>query len=79
MLLWAHSFQSTNARLPVKEGSKDRLLALAGYRVAMGESFFQEIGVMGAFGQDPQPPQDIPSGMEIAKRFGLEILPPPDA
>jgi hypothetical protein len=26
--------------------------------------------------KDPQPPQDIPRGLEIAKKFGLEILPP---
>jgi len=25
--------------------------------------------------QDPQQQQDIPRGMEIAKKFGLEILP----
>jgi hypothetical protein len=24
-------------------------------------------------------PQDIPRGMEIAKKFGLEFLPPPSA
>ena len=39
---------------------------------------------MGAFvacglAQNPQPPQDIPRVMEIAKKFGLEILPPPGA
>jgi hypothetical protein len=27
----------------------------------------------------PQQPQDIPRGMEIAKKFGLEFLPPPGA
>jgi hypothetical protein len=27
----------------------------------------------------PQQPQDIPRVMEIAKKFGLEILPPPGA
>jgi hypothetical protein len=27
----------------------------------------------------PQPPQDIPRVMEIAKKIGLEILPPPGA
>jgi hypothetical protein len=27
----------------------------------------------------PQPPQDIPRGMGIVKKFGLEILPPPGA
>jgi hypothetical protein len=25
------------------------------------------------------PPPDIPRGLEIAKKFGLEILPPPGA
>jgi hypothetical protein len=32
-----------------------------------------------AVGKDPQPPQDIPRGMEMAKKFGLEVLPPPGA
>jgi hypothetical protein len=27
----------------------------------------------------PQQPQDIPRVMEIVKKFGLEILPPPGA
>ncbi|HEX7569354.1 MAG TPA: hypothetical protein VF492_02505 [Verrucomicrobiae bacterium] len=36
------------------------------------EGFFEEIGAM-----SPQQQQDIPCGMEIAKKFGLEILPPP--
>jgi hypothetical protein len=27
----------------------------------------------------PQQQQDIPRGMEIAKKFGLEFLPPPGA
>jgi hypothetical protein len=27
----------------------------------------------------PQQPQDIPRVMEIAKKFGLEFLPPPGA
>jgi hypothetical protein len=31
------------------------------------------------FCQDPQQPPDIPRVMEIAKKFGLEILPPPGA
>jgi hypothetical protein len=30
-------------------------------------------------GKDPQQPQDIPRVMEIAKIFGLEILPPSGA
>ena len=38
------------------------------------EGFFEEIGAL-----SPQQQQDIPSVMEIAKRFGLEILPPPGA
>jgi hypothetical protein len=29
--------------------------------------------------KDPQQPQDIPRVMEIAKKFGREILPPPGA
>jgi hypothetical protein len=29
--------------------------------------------------KDPQPPPDIPRGMEMAKKFGLEFLPPPGA
>ena len=32
-----------------------------------------------AVGKDPQQRQDIPHGMEIAKKFGLEFLPPPGA
>ena len=36
------------------------------------EGFFEEIGAM-----TPQQQQDIPRVMEIAKKFGLEILPPP--
>ena len=38
------------------------------------EGFFVEIGAI-----SPQQPQDIPRGMEIAKKFGLEFLPPPGA
>ena len=37
------------------------------------EGFFEEIGAM-----TPQQQQDIPRVMEIAKKYGLEILPPPD-
>ncbi len=35
------------------------------------EEFFEEIGAM-----TPQQQQDIPRVMEIAKKFGLEFLPP---
>ena len=38
------------------------------------EGFFEEIGAM-----TPQQQQDIPRVMEIAKKYGLEILPPPGA
>jgi quercetin dioxygenase-like cupin family protein len=38
------------------------------------ENFFVEIGAL-----SPQQQQDIPRVMEIAKRFGLEFLPPPGA
>lgn len=38
------------------------------------EGFFEEIGAM-----TPQEQQDIPRVMEIAKKYGLEILPPPGA
>jgi mannose-6-phosphate isomerase-like protein (cupin superfamily) len=38
------------------------------------KGFFEEIGAM-----SPQEQQDIPRVMEIAKKFGLEILPPPGA
>ena len=38
------------------------------------ENFFVEIGAM-----TPQEQQDIPHVMEIAKKFGLEFLPPPGA
>jgi quercetin dioxygenase-like cupin family protein len=38
------------------------------------EKFFEEIGAM-----TPQQQQDIPRVMEIASRFGLEFLPPPEA
>jgi hypothetical protein len=40
----------------------------------VSSGFFEEIGAM-----SPPQPQDIPRGMEIAKKFGLEFLPPPDA
>lgn len=36
------------------------------------EGFFEEIGAM-----SPQQQSDIPRVMEIAKKYGLEILPPP--
>jgi quercetin dioxygenase-like cupin family protein len=36
------------------------------------EGFFEEIGAM-----SPQQQRDIPRAMEIAKKYGLEILPPP--
>ncbi len=35
------------------------------------EGFFEEIGAL-----TPQQQQDIPHMMEIAKKFGLEIMPP---
>jgi quercetin dioxygenase-like cupin family protein len=38
------------------------------------EGFFEEIGAM-----SPQEQQNIPRVLEIAKKFGLEILPPPGA
>ncbi len=38
------------------------------------EEFFEEIGAM-----SPQQQQDIPRVIEIGKKFGLEILPPPRA
>ena len=38
------------------------------------EGFFEEIGVL-----SPQQQQDIPRVMEIGKKYGLEILPPPGA
>src|SRR5213083_882629 len=38
------------------------------------EGFFEEIGAL-----SPQQQQDIPRVMEIAKKFGLQILPPPGA
>ena len=38
------------------------------------EGFFEAIGAL-----SPQQQQDIPRVMEIAKAFGLEILPPPGA
>ena len=37
------------------------------------EGFFEEIGAL-----SPQQQQDIPRVLEVAKKFGLEILPPPD-
>ena len=36
------------------------------------EGFFEDIGAL-----SPQQQQDIPRVMEIAKKYGLEILPPP--
>jgi len=36
------------------------------------EEFFEEIGAL-----NPQQQQDIPRVMEVAKKFALEILPPP--
>ena len=38
------------------------------------EGFFEEIGAL-----SPQQQQDIPRVMAIAKKFGLEFLPPPEA
>jgi len=38
------------------------------------EGFFEEIGAM-----TPQQQQDIPRLLEIGKKYGLEILPPPGA
>ena len=38
------------------------------------EGFFEEIGAL-----SPQQQQEIPRVIEIAKKFGLEILPPPSA
>jgi quercetin dioxygenase-like cupin family protein len=38
------------------------------------EGFFEEISAL-----SPQQQQDIPCVMEIASKYGLEILPPPDA
>jgi hypothetical protein len=38
------------------------------------EGFFEEIGAL-----SPQEQQDIPRVMEMAEKFGLEFLPPPDA
>lgn len=38
------------------------------------EGFFEEIGVL-----TPQQQQDIPRVLEVAKQYGLEILPPPGA
>jgi hypothetical protein len=42
-------------------------------------AFRRQIGALVAICQDPQQPPDIPRGMEIAKKFGLEFLPPPGA
>jgi hypothetical protein len=36
------------------------------------EGFFEEIGAL-----SPQQQQEIPRVIEIAKKYGLEILPPP--
>jgi len=38
------------------------------------EGFFEEIGAL-----SPQQQQDIPRVMEVGKKYGLEILPPPAA
>jgi len=38
------------------------------------EGFFEEIGAL-----SPQQQQDIPRVIEIAKKYGMEILPPPDS
>jgi len=38
------------------------------------EGFFEDIGAL-----SPQQQQDIPRVIEIAKKYGLEILPPPGA
>jgi mannose-6-phosphate isomerase-like protein (cupin superfamily) len=43
------------------------------------EGFFEEIGAWVAVCKDPRQPQDVPRMMEIAKKSGLEILPPPGA
>jgi hypothetical protein len=42
-------------------------------------AFRRQIGALVAVCQDPQPPSDIPCGMEMAKKFRLEFLPPPGA
>jgi hypothetical protein len=39
------------------------------------EEFYERIGAMAAVRNDPQQ-RDIPRVMEIAKKFGLEFLPP---
>jgi hypothetical protein len=38
------------------------------------EGFFEETGAF-----SPQQQQDIPRGMEMAEKYGLEFLPPPGA
>ena len=45
------------------------IITLAGF-----EGFFEEIGALSVLAQ-----QEIPRVMEIANRYGLEILPPQDA
>jgi hypothetical protein len=38
------------------------------------EGFFEEVNLL-----TPQQQQDIPRVIELARKFGLEILPPPGA
>jgi hypothetical protein len=60
----AHSYRCTS-----KSGRLSVVLTPAGF-----EEFFLENGAM-----SPQEQQNIPRVIEIGKKFGLEILPPPGA
>jgi len=50
------------------------LLPLTIFADVCFEGFFEKIDML-----NPQQQQDLPRVMEIAKKFGLEFLPPPGA
>ncbi len=58
-----HTYRCTSAT----GGKLSVVLTPAGF-----ENFFEEIGAM-----TPQQQREIPRVLEVAKKFGLEILPPP--
>ena len=56
-----------------------RPLHPAARRGWVSAAFRRQIGALVAVCQDPQQPPDIRRVLEIAKKFGLEFLPPPVA
>ena len=64
-----HGFPHTYRYVGKTPGQLMTVITPAGF-----EGFFEEIGAM-----SPQQHQDIPLVIEIGKKYGLEILPPPGA